>query len=84
MKGSEKQIKWAKDIITNAEKSWDDLKVKVNPDAQGKFDEMKNDFFKRMSSDDASVIISNRMSYPKDADHLHSNFAYFSKVSLVS
>lgn len=82
MKGSEKQIKWANDIISAANKAWDDLKGEVKPEAQEKFDTMKNDFFAKMFSDKAEVIIANRMKYPEDAKHLKTNIKFFTGVSI--
>lgn len=83
MKGSQKQIEWAESIINNALKSWDDLSAEVNPAAKERFEQMKNSFMSAMSSDDASVVIANRMSYPEDAKHLKSNLAFFVKAKLV-
>ena len=82
MKGSEKQIKWAKDIISAADKAWDDLKSGVKPEAQGKFEAMKQDFFTRMGTDDAEVVIANKHNFPEDAATLKTNFGFFTKVSL--
>lgn len=82
MKGSEKQIKWANDIISAANKAWDDLKTEVTPEAQVTFEVMKNDFFAKMSSDQAEVIIASRMKYPEDAKHLKTNIGFFTKVSI--
>lgn len=82
MRGSEKQIKWAEKIITNAEKSWNDLKAEVNPGAWEQFDNMKKDFFERMKSDQAEVIINNRFNFPEDSKMLKNNMAYFSKVKI--
>lgn len=82
MKGSEKQIKWAQEIINQANKAWDDLKSGVKPEAQEKFAEMKKDFFARMESDSAEVIISYRDYFPTDSEMLKSNFAFFQKSKI--
>lgn len=83
MKGSQKQIEWATEIIKNANKAWDDLKDEVKPEAKIKFDEMKSSFFERMQSDQAGAIISNRMSFPENSGQLKANMGFFAKVNLV-
>ena len=83
MKGSKKQIAWAESIIANADRSWDDLSVEINPESKERFWIMKKRFMSAMSSDIASVVISNRVRYPEDAKHLKKNLAFFAKAKLV-
>lgn len=82
MKGSEKQVKWASEIISAADKAWDDLKSGVKPEAQEKFEAMKQDFFARMKTDLAEVVIANKHNFPEDAAALKTNFGFFSKVKI--
>lgn len=82
MNGSEKQVKWANDIVAASEQAWNDLSIDIKVEAKERFSAMKDEFFENMRSDSASVIIANRFKFPEDAKMLKDNLAFFMRARL--